>query len=223
MIASVSGRVGAVSHDAVVVEVGGGAVGFSVQCTQKTLAGMQVGEQVRLATSLVVREDSLTLYGFADDAQRATFELLQTASGVGPRVAQAAIAVHPPQVIRRAIMQEDLVTLTAVPGIGKKGAQRMVLELRERMTALMLVGVDSHEEMQPTPVASVQAEPLWRQQVREGLLTLGWSTRQAEDATELVAQRHDLAGVNSSAAEDIAAPGVPALLRDAIAILGRAR
>ncbi|MGH3804503.1 MAG: Holliday junction branch migration protein RuvA, partial [Pseudonocardiaceae bacterium] len=142
MIASVRGRVGALTAETAVIEVGENAgIGFSVLCTPSTLARLEVGAQARLATSLVVREDSLTLYGFLDEAQRTIFELLQTASGVGPRLAQAALAVHPPHEIRRAIMQGDLATLTAVPGIGKKGAQRLVLELGERMTAAALPSV----------------------------------------------------------------------------------
>ena len=96
-------------------------VGLSVHCTPGTLAGLRVGEQARLATSLVVREDSLTLYGFADDDEKHLFELLQTASGVGPRLAQAVLAVHGPDTVRKAIANADLTTLTRVPGIGKKG------------------------------------------------------------------------------------------------------
>ena len=95
MIASVNGRVAAVSPDGAVVEVGG--IGLSVQCTPATIARLQLGEHARLSTSLIVREDSLTLYGFADDDERSLFELLQTANGVGPRLAQAVLAMHPPR------------------------------------------------------------------------------------------------------------------------------
>src|SRR5206468_10014872 len=130
VIASVNGRVAAVSPDGAVVEVGG--VGLSVQCTPGTLARLQVGESARLSTSLVVREDSLTLYGFADDDERSLFELLQTANGVGPRPAQAVLAIHPPREVRRAVSMADLKALMQVPGIGKKGAERQVLELLGR-------------------------------------------------------------------------------------------
>ena len=92
-----------------------------------------MGEQARLSTSLVVREDSLTLYGFADDDERQLFELLQTANGVGPRLAQAVLAIHPPREVRRAVSMGDLKALMQVPGIGKKGAERLVLELRDRL------------------------------------------------------------------------------------------
>src|SRR4051794_41794610 len=100
MIASVSGRVAAVSPEGAVVEVGG--IGLAVQCTPGTIARLQVGEAARLSTSLVVREDSLTLYGFADDDEGQLFELLQTANGVGPRLGQAALGTHPPPGGRRA-------------------------------------------------------------------------------------------------------------------------
>ena len=117
MIAFVSGPVAALAPDSAVVEVGG--IGMSVQCTPGTLADLRVGQPAKIATSLVVREDSLTLYGFADDDERQTFELLQTASGVGPRLAQAMLAVHSPDTLRLAVSSGDEKTLTAVPGIGK--------------------------------------------------------------------------------------------------------
>ena len=127
MIASVRGTVAALSPDGAVVEVGG--VGLSVSCSPGTIARLRIGEQARLATSLVVREDSLTLYGFADDDERALFELLQTANGVGPKLAQTMLAVHPPRELRRAIATSDFASLTAVPGIGRKGAERIVIEI----------------------------------------------------------------------------------------------
>ena len=131
MIAFVSGPVAALAPDTAVIEVGG--IGMAVQCTPNTLAGLRIGQQARLATSLVVREDSLTLYGFADDDERQVFELLQTASGVGPRLAQAMLAVHSPDALRRAVATGDEKALTAVPGIGKKGAQKLLLELKDRL------------------------------------------------------------------------------------------
>src|SRR6201987_2596118 len=104
-----------------------------VQCTPGTLATLKLGEPAQVATSLVVREDSLTLYGFSSEDERNVFELLQTASGVGPRLALAMLAVHAPDALRRAVATEDLGALTMVPGIGKKGAERIVLELRDRL------------------------------------------------------------------------------------------
>ncbi|MDQ4085203.1 MAG: Holliday junction branch migration protein RuvA, partial [Actinomycetota bacterium] len=133
MIAFVHGRVAAVGLDSAVVEVGG--IGLQVLCTPGTLATLRPGEQARLPTSMVVREDSLTLFGFADEDERALFELLQTASGVGPKLAQAMLAVHGPEELRRAVAGDDIAALTRVPGIGRKGAQRIVLELKDRIGA----------------------------------------------------------------------------------------
>ena len=198
MIASVRGVVVALGPDAAVVEVGG--VGLTVQCAPGTLARLRVGEPARLATSLVVREDSLTLYGFADDDERSLFELLQTASGVGPRLAQAILAVLPPAQARLAIASSDVKTLTRVPGIGKKGAERLVVELRDRIGPVddsPVPGADALTPVQP-----------WRDQVGQALVGLGWSTREADEAVEAVAPQ---------AAGD---PDVPALLRAALRVLG---
>src|SRR3954454_14772303 len=174
MIASVRGRVAAVSPDGAVIEVGG--VGLAVACTPNTLAGLRVGTEARLATSLIVREDSLTLYGFTDDDARALFELLQTASGVGPRLAQAALAVHSPDTVRRAIAGGDTATLTRVPGIGKKGAERLVRELRARIAPAGAEG--------SLPVAGLA----WADQVRQALVGLGWTGGQADQAVATVAE-----------------------------------
>lgn len=177
MIAFVSGRVASAGPDGAVVDVGG--VGFSVQCTPATLAGLRVGDQAQVPTSLVVREDSLTLYGFADDDERVVFELLQTASGVGPRLALAMLAVHTPNALRKAVTTEDVNALTKVPGIGKKGAQRIVLELKDRLGGPIDGGADEFR-------APVKAEP-WRDQVQMGLINLGWSAKDAGAAVEAVA------------------------------------
>ncbi len=177
MISSLAGRVAAVSPDGVVVEVGG--VGLFVSCTPTVIAGLPVGGPVRLATSLIVREDALTLYGFADEDERVVFELLQTATGVGPRLAQAVLAVHRPDAIRRAVATEDLAALSLVPGVGRKVAQRIVLELRDRL--------GPEVEVPAAPGLSPAGEPDWREQVRTGLVGLGWSLREAEEAIAAVA------------------------------------
>jgi holliday junction DNA helicase RuvA len=198
MIASVAGVVASVGADTAVVEVGG--VGLSLHCAPATLSSLRVGKQARLAASLVVREDSLTLFGFADDEEKHLFELLLTASGVGPRIAQAALAVHSPDVLRKAIADGDTSTLTQVPGIGKKGAERIVLELRDKVgpvTALPVQGGRSQA---------------WTEQVRQGLIGLGWSNAQADHAVAAVAETID---------GDT--PPVPVLLRQAIRVLGKQR
>ena len=197
MIASVRGMVAAVGPDGAVVEVGG--VGLSVSCSPATLARLRLGEAARLATSLVVREDSLTLYGFGSDDERNVFELLQTASGVGPRLALAMLAVHSPDALRRAVTTGDLDALTLVPGIGKKGAQRIVLELKDRLGAPGDVPVGSIRTVAATP-------PSWREQAQSGLVNLGWPARDAEQAVQAVA-------------EDLAAGGVPPESADVAAVL----
>ena len=133
MIAFVRGRVAGVSLTSAVLEVGG--VGLELHCTPDTLATLRTGAEATLPTSMVVREDSLTLFGFADEDEKQMFELVQTASGVGPKLAQAMLACHSPETLRRAVSADDVKTLTTVPGIGQKGAQRIILELRDRIGA----------------------------------------------------------------------------------------
>jgi Holliday junction DNA helicase RuvA len=204
VIASVRGVVAALGPDGAVVEVGG--VGLSVLCSPGTLARLRVGEQARLATSLVVREDSLTLYGFADDDERALFELLQTASGVGPKLAQTMLAVHPPRELRRAIAASDYTTLVAVPGIGRKGAEKIFVDLRDRIGA-----IDSSDAgsggLGVVPVAP------WRDQLTHALAGLGFSGKEAAEAVDVVAA--DVPGEVQ--------PDISALLRRSIQLLGRAR
>ncbi|PSJ28607.1 Holliday junction branch migration protein RuvA [Streptosporangium nondiastaticum] len=204
MIAFVSGPVAALAPDTAVVEVGG--IGMAVQCTPGTLAGLRVGQQARLATSLVVREDSLTLYGFADDDERQTFELLQTASGVGPRLAQAMLAVHSPDALRQAFASGDEKALTAVPGIGKKGAQKLLLELKDRL------GKPVGSAAAPAPAAAG-----WRDQLQAALVGLGYAAREADEAVEAVAPRAE------AVLADGGQPQVGQLLRAALQTLNRAR
>jgi holliday junction DNA helicase RuvA len=214
MIASVNGRVAAVSPDGAVVEVGG--VGLAVQCTPGTIARLQVGQQARLSTSLVVREDSLTLYGFADDDERQLFELLQTANGVGPRLAQAVLAIHPPREVRRAVTMGDLKALMQVPGIGKKGAERLVLELRDRLGAPTGdTSLDGPAGALPAGAVPITPVALWRDQLTSALVGLGWSSREAETA---------LSALEPVAQEQLAGTGrveVAVLLRQALQLLGR--
>jgi Holliday junction DNA helicase RuvA len=180
VISSVRGQVLSVELDHAVVEVGGG-VGLAVHAVPATLATLRRGEQTRLATSLVVREDSLTLYGFVDAAARELFVLLQTVSGVGPRLALAMLAVLEPDTLRTALAQGDLAVLTRVPGIGRKGAERLVVELRDRVGVL-------------APAASgsaTQGGSAMRTQVTEALVGLGFAARQAELAVDAVLAEAD--------------------------------
>jgi len=198
MIAFVRGRVAAVTLSSAVVEVGG--IGLELMCTPGTLATLRTGQEATLPTSMVVREDSLTVFGFLDDDEKSIFELVQTASGVGPKVAQAITAVLAPDDLRRAIAGDDVKTLTRVPGIGQKGAQRIILELKDRIGP-------------PTggaPVGLPASTEPWRGQVHQGLVGLGWSTKDADTAVDAVA---DQAGE---------APDVGALLRAALRSLSKA-
>ncbi|MFJ4788055.1 Holliday junction branch migration protein RuvA [Streptomyces sp. NPDC088794] len=201
MIAFVSGTVAALAPDAAVVEVGG--VGMAVQCTPNTLSTLRLGKQAKLATSLVVREDSLTLYGFVDDDERQIFELLQTATGVGPRLAQAMLAVHTPDALRRAVATGDEKALMAVPGIGKKGAQKLLLEFKDRL------GEPIGAAVVGAPISSG-----WRDQLHAALIGLGYATREADEAVAAVTPQ-------AEAAEG--APQVGQLLKAALQTLNRAR
>ena len=201
MIAHLNGTVAAVTPDGVVIDVGG--VGLRVQCTPDTLATLRPGAPGRVATSLVVREDSLTLFGFATDDERNVFELLQTASGIGPRLALAMLAVHSPDALRRAVAAEDLKMLTMVPGVGNKGAQRIILELKDRLGAPGDLAVNG-------TAPARRAEPSWRDQVQSGLVNLGWSARDAEAA---------IAAVEADSGD--AEPDVPTALRAALRKLSR--
>lgn len=193
MIAELTGVVRALAPDGVVIAVGG--VGLQVQCTPATLARLRMGEQATLATALVVREDSLTLFGFADADERSVFEALQTATGVGPRLAQAVLAVLSPEQVRAAVADEDLAALTTVPGIGRKVASRLVLELKDRLDA---------PQRGRVTVSGGTSE------AREGLLQLGYSLREADDA------------LRAAGTELPAGAGTSAVLRAALTVLRRA-
>lgn len=201
MIASVAGQVTAITPFGAVIEVGG--VGILTHCTPATLAALRVGEEARLATSLVVREESLTLYGFATADERTVFELLQTASGVGPKVALAMLAVHTPNALRVAVASADLKALTKVPGIGPKGAQRIVLELKDRL--------GTPDEVVDTALNGNRRAAAWRDQVHSGLVGLGYSGRDADEA---------IAAVEPEAGDD---PQVAVLLKAALRTLSSAR
>jgi Holliday junction DNA helicase RuvA len=194
MIASLSGRVSALTAGGIVVTVGG--VGLAVQTTPGTRARMRPGDDAFLATSLVVREDALTLYGFETDDERELFELLQTASGVGPKVAQAVLTVHTPDAVRRALATEDVTALTLVPGIGRKGAQRLVLELKDK------VGLAT---------SSAGTTAGWRDTLTEALTGLGWTAAQADEVVVALASERP----------DATESDVPVLLKEALARMGR--
>jgi Holliday junction DNA helicase RuvA len=184
VISHLDGLVAAIAPEGAVIEVGG--VGLLVQCTPATLATLRTGERARVATSLVVREDALTLYGFAGDDERDVFELVQTASGVGPRLALAILASFSPDGLRRAIAAEDVTALTRVPGIGRKGAQRIVLELAGRLGSPGASGSGVASGAGLAGSGPPARAALWRDQVRAGLVNLGWPARDADQAIAAV-------------------------------------
>jgi Holliday junction DNA helicase RuvA len=209
VISHLAGTVSGIAPDGAVIEVGG--VGLLVQCTPATLATLRAGQRARVATSLVVREDALTLYGFAADDERDVFELLQTASGVGPRLALAMLAVFSPDALRRAVAAEDVTALTQVPGIGRKGAQRIVLELAGRLGA-------PGSGAGPAAAAPLPGAEPWREQVRAGLVSLGWQAREADQAIAAVAAE---AAADGGAADGDGSVDVAVMLRSALRKLSR--
>lgn len=207
MIASVAGTVLAITPDAAVIEVGG--VGLAVQCTPTTLATLRTGASARLATSLIVREDSLTLFGFVTDDERGVFETLQGVTGVGPRLAQAVLAAHSPDAVRAAVATDDVGALMLVSGVGRKGAQRLVLELKDKLgqasTSAAVLRLPGHG-----------GPGMWRDQLRSALIGLGWSGREVDDALVAV-------GPEAEAALAIGdTPDVATLLRSCLQMLSRA-
>ncbi len=200
MISSITGEVAWVGVDRMVVTVGG--VGLSLMCTPQTAMAARPGAHQTFATVLIVREDSLTLFGFEDIDARDTFEAVQTVSGIGPRIALALLATLTPDELRRAIQSSDHAALTAVPGIGAKGAQRIVLELSGRL------GPPS------TSGSSSAGGSDWREGVYAGLESLGWSRRDGERAVSIIADRDDL-GIESGT------PDMAAVLKAALQALDR--
>jgi Holliday junction DNA helicase RuvA len=173
MIAAVRGEVLDVALDHVVIEAAG--VGYKVMAAPSTLATLRRGTEARLITAMIVREDSMTLYGFADADARDLFLMLLGVSGVGPKIALATLAVYEGNALRQALADGDVTALTRVPGIGKRGAERMVLELRDKVGSLPGAG--------GTPGAVGHAV---RGPVVEALVGLGFALKQAEDACDKV-------------------------------------
>lgn len=166
MIASLFGRVRNLQIDKAVIDVGG--VGLSVVITPATSARLSVGNEAQLFTALVVREDSLTLFGFFDDESRSIFELVQTVSGIGPKVAMSILAVMSPDDLASAVSQENVAAIERVPGIGKKGAQRLILELKGKILT--------------TPGSRVSHVAPWREQLTSALVSLGFTARDSDVA-----------------------------------------
>ncbi|NKZ09610.1 Holliday junction branch migration protein RuvA [Mycolicibacterium septicum DSM 44393] len=172
MIASVRGEVIDIALDHAVIEAAG--VGYKVMATPSTLANLRRGAESRLITAMIVREDSMTLYGFGDGDARDLFLTLLGVSGVGPKIALATLAVYDPQALRQALADGDVTALTRVPGIGKRGAERMVLELRDKIGPVT-----------PGAIGGAMGHAV-RAPVVEALVGLGFAAKQAEEATDKV-------------------------------------
>lgn len=177
MIQQLRGTVIEAGPTSFTIDVGG--VGFKALTTPSTAAGLRLGETSVVHTSLVVREDSMTLFAFDNPSERDAFELVQTASGVGPKLAVAIVSVLSPSELRAAVTSEDLGRLCTVPGIGRKGAQKLVIELKDKVLQLA--------SGQGSATVQVPSTQLWRDQVSAGLQGLGWSSRDAATACDNVA------------------------------------
>lgn len=197
MISIITGTVRSLQSDRLIIEVGG--IGLSVLVNPATSSAVTLGSSVQLFTSLVVREDSLTLFGFLSEQARGFFELVQTVSGVGPKVALSILSALTPEDLARAIAQEDVATIERVPGIGRKGAQRMILELKGKLSDLS-VG-DTYRGHQPA----------WREQLTSALVSLGFSPKESDSALAALMNRMQAEGIDASAVP------MSDLLKDALA------
>ena len=187
MISSLYGPIRHLRQDHAVIDVGG--VGLSVTITPATSMRLSVGNDAQFFTSLVVREDSLTLFGFLDETSRSLFELVQTVSGIGPRVAMSILGVLSPEDLASAVAQENIAAIERVPGIGRKGAQRLILELKGKLDNIS----PSH--------SMPRHQPLWREQLSSALMGLGFSAKEADGAignvvTELRSEDEDPASID---------------------------
>ncbi|CAB4532175.1 unannotated protein [freshwater metagenome] len=187
MISTLTGVVRFIGLDKAVIDVGG--VGLSVSITGPTSSALNLGVQAHLFTSLVVREDSLTLFGFLDEESRSTFELVQTVSGIGPKVALAILGAHTPDSLARAIAQEDIKSIEKVPGIGKKGAQRLVLELKGKISDF-----GGGERIQ-------SHQPMWREQLTSALVSLGFTAKDSDASISAMMSTLSEDGVDASELE----------------------
>jgi Holliday junction DNA helicase RuvA len=187
MISLVNGVVRPIGSEKVVVEVGG--VGLAVSVTSQTGSQLNIGVPVQLFTTLIVREDALTLFGFLDEESRSTFELVQTVTGIGPKVALAIMGSHSPQTLAAAIAQEDIAAIEKVPGIGRKGAQRLILELKGKITDFGNAPRSSHHQ------------PVWREQLTSALVSLGFSAKDSDAAINSVVAEYAENGVEPTELE----------------------
>jgi Holliday junction DNA helicase RuvA len=187
MISLINGTVRSISLDKAIVEVGG--VGLSLSITQKTSSQLNLGVAAQFFTTLVVREDSLTLFGFLEDGERVLFELVQTVSGIGPKVALSIVSALSPSQLAIAVAQEDISAIEKVPGIGRKGAQRLILELKGKLSDF------------GTSTKSTHHQPAWREQLTSALVSLGFNAKDSDLAISQVVSRLAEDGIDAQTLE----------------------
>jgi len=187
MIASLFGKTRALKLDQTILEVNG--VGYLVHITAKTSSQMSIGRDYQLFTSMVVREDSMTLYGFLQSDERELFELVQTVSGIGPKVALAITAAMSIEDLSHAVANKNESAIAAVPGIGKKGAQRLILELTGKMDFIV--------------VPNAKSSFSWRDQLAEALTGLGFARKQAELAINEIASIKEAKELDALSSTDL--------------------
>jgi Holliday junction DNA helicase RuvA len=183
MISLLNGVVRSLTSDRTILEVGG--VGYSISITTQTSNSLSIGAPVTLFTTLVVREDSLTLFGFSDDESRQLFELVQTVSGIGPKVALSILNSLTPDQLARSVASEDVSAIEKVPGIGRKGAQRLILELKGKIT------VGSGQQ-------KISHQPAWREQLVSALISLGFSAKDSDAAISTVVSKLAEEGIDAA-------------------------
>lgn len=183
MISLLNGTVRSIALDKAIVEVGG--VGLSLSITQKTASQLNIGVPAQFFTTLVVREDSLTLFGFLEDGERVLFELVQTVSGIGPKVALSIVSALSPAQLAIAVSQEDISAIEKVPGIGRKGAQRLILELKGKLSDFGTSAKSNHHQ------------PAWREQLTSALVSLGFSAKDSDLAISQVVSRLSEDGIDA--------------------------
>ena len=167
MISRVLGTVAQVGVDDVVVVYGG--LGFKVFIVPPLASELYKGDEIELYTHLIVREDALTLYGFKTEEERKVFEILMSVTGIGPRIGLAALSVFSPNDLRRAVVDQDAATLSRIPGVGKKVASRMLVELGDKL------GLPAQ-----LPEASAPSAGVVEAEVKAALIGLGWNETKAE-------------------------------------------
>ena len=195
MIAHLTGTVRHLTTEKVVLEVGG--VGYSISITPRTSTHIVMGSEISLSTTLIVREDSMTLFGFLDSRDRDIYETLQSVTGIGPKVALAITGALTPDELARAISLEDIAAIEKVPGIGRKGAQRLILELKGKLVA-------------DTSTPQLATHSAVRDQLLSALTGLGFSAKESD-----LAINNTFANLVENG-EEPASMGVPELLKLAL-------